>query len=93
MMTEADLPVEELGKYYGKNVTDQIGTLSHMPLFFDMITNFKPWEGEITSEQVDTYRSLVKHWRDTIKIIKSVRGTLSDNSVSLVRLLALFKIT
>ena len=55
MMTEAYglSKVNELGKYYGnsKGIQDQIGPLSHMPLFFEMITNFKPGT-EITADLV-----------------------------------------
>lgn len=51
MMTEAYDLGNGLGKYYGKEISDQIGSLSHMPLFFDMITNFKPGT-PITSDLV-----------------------------------------
>ena len=42
MMTEA-YKLDNIGAYYGnsEDIEDQIGSISHMPLFFDMITKFK----------------------------------------------------
>ena len=44
MMTEAYGLGDKVAAYYGepKTIKDQIGSISHMPLFFDMITKFKP---------------------------------------------------
>jgi len=44
-MTEA-YNLENIAKYYGESETivDQIGSISHMPLFFEMITQFKSSE-------------------------------------------------
>ena len=52
-MTEAYGLGKDLGKYYGDPATiqDQIGSLSHMPLFFDMIRNFKQ-STDMTSDLV-----------------------------------------
>ena len=51
MMTEAYNLGDKIADYYGKpsTIVDQIGSISHMPLFFDMITKFK------TSEQADSF--------------------------------------
>ena len=44
-MTEA-YNVDNIGAYYGgsEDIVDQIGSISHMPLFFEMITKFKSSE-------------------------------------------------
>ena len=44
MMTEAYNLGDKIAEYYGKpsSIVDQIGSISHMPLYFDMITKFKP---------------------------------------------------
>ena len=46
MMTEAYNLGDKIADYYGQpeTIVDQIGSISHMPLFFDMITKFKPTE-------------------------------------------------
>ena len=54
-MTEAyGLDASELVKYYGDSasIVDQVGNLSHMPLFFDMITNFKS-SNQLNAETVN----------------------------------------
>ena len=50
MMTEAYNLGDKIAEYYGKpsSIVDQIGSISHMPLYFDMITKFKP-SGEADS--------------------------------------------
>lgn len=60
MMTEAYLPLDELIKYYGTNITDNVGTISHMPLNFGLITDFK------TPSQVSSYNvgSSIKAYLD-----------------------------
>merc|ERR1711997_1081430 len=61
MMTEAyGLDASELVKYYGDSasITDQVGKLSHMPLFFDMIKNFKKpntLDAKTVSETIQGY--------------------------------------
>ena len=50
-MTEAYLPVSELIPYYGKNFTEHAGDISHMPLNFGLIENFKS-EGDVTADKV-----------------------------------------
>lgn len=40
MMTEAYLPSSKLARYYG-NVTDQIGDIAHMPLNFNLLSDFE----------------------------------------------------
>ena len=55
MMTEAYDLGNEIAKYYGKpsSIVDQIGSISHMPLNFDMITKFKPSDKKSGSEMVE----------------------------------------
>ena len=51
MMTEAYNLGNKIADYYGEpsTIVDQIGSISHMPLFFDMITKFKP------SQEADSF--------------------------------------
>ena len=40
MTTEADLSKDDLTRYYG-NIADQIGDITHVPMNFDLISDFK----------------------------------------------------
>lgn len=51
MMTEAYLPVEDLGKYYGE-VEEQIGSISQMPINFNFISTFRSSE-DLTAQNVN----------------------------------------
>ena len=40
MTSEADLSKDDLTRYYG-NIADQIGDITHVPMNFDLISDFK----------------------------------------------------
>ena len=68
MMTEA-YNLDNIGEYYGdsEDIVDQIGSISHMPLFFEMITKFKSTEdpGSIDKKSgAEIVELVIKHyWR------------------------------
>merc|ERR1711963_174633 len=68
MMTEAYGLGDKVAAYYGepKTIKDQIGSISHMPLFFDMITKFKP-SGEADAFDKKSGSEIVDLVKDTIQ--------------------------
>lgn len=49
-MTESYMPASKLARYYG-NIADSIGDISHMPLNFNLISDFES-TGSLTAQSV-----------------------------------------
>jgi len=74
MMTEAYDLGDKIAAYYGKpsSIVDQIGSISHMPLNFDMITKFKPsgnddsFDKKSGSEIVELIKSTIEGYTNIL---------------------------
>ena len=69
MMTEAYNLGDKIVDYYGKSdtIVDQIGSISHMPLFFDMITKFKPTGADSFDK---------KSGSEIVELVSNAHGTI-----------------
>ena len=68
-MTEAYNLGDKIVDYYGKSdtIVDQIGSISHMPLFFDMITKFKPTGADSFDK---------KSGSEIVELVSNAHGTI-----------------